>query len=117
MDRQSIMILIDDLNVGKGFLIAVCDLYHETKNIELVSSFLKSKINDVYTNYFRDVFVDLADQEDEEHVFYVAIDNLLKIKTKNIKSIRDILATISAIDKMIEDYYILLDIKDSGYIF
>ena len=60
MDKQSIMNLIDDLNVGKGFLIAVGDLYYQTDNAEIVSSFLKSKIDEVYTNYFRDVFVDLS---------------------------------------------------------
>jgi hypothetical protein len=44
MDKQSIMNLIDDLNVGKGFLIAVGDLYYQTENTELVSSFLNQKL-------------------------------------------------------------------------
>ena len=110
MDKQSIMTLIDDLNVGKGFLIAVGDLYYQTENTELVSSFLKSKIDEVYTNYFRDVFVDLSNQEFKDHAFYVAIDNLLKLKTKNIENIREILAIVSAIDEMIEDYKQALDI-------
>ena len=78
MDKQSIMTLIDDLNVGKGFLIAVGDLYYQTENTELVSSFLKSKIDEVYT--------------------------------KNIENIREILAIVSAIDEMIEDYKQALDI-------
>jgi len=110
MDKQSIMNLIDDLNVGKGFLIAVGDLYYQTDNAEIVSSFLKSKIDEVYTNYFRDVFVDLSNQEFKDHAFYVAIDNLLKLKTKNIENIKEILAIVSAIDEMIEDYKQALDI-------
>jgi hypothetical protein len=44
MDKQSIMNLIDDLNVGKGFLIAIGDLYYQTEIQNLYHHFGNQKL-------------------------------------------------------------------------